>query len=178
MCHFANLQKGVIYFMRIFNLLTKNLYQNSNENETPYEQLKKMIIQPPPINLEEDEVCFYQGIAQATSKKTITTGYKGTSGGVSMRISKKFSIHIGNGNKKAVRETIAEKYPGKLYITNKRIILLAEKHGFNVNIPDIIQLEQFKDGYCIYQTSKNNLFLTKDIGNIAHLFDLINTAQQ
>jgi hypothetical protein len=167
--------------MGLFSKFKKQSQQEVTQpapTKTPHEELEEMIVQSPNISLKKGEVCFYQGSAQAAKKKTVTTGYKGGSAGVSVRVAKGISVHTGTGKKEAVKETVVEKYPGTLYITNQRVILLAEKYGFNATIPTIIQFERFKDGYCIHQTSKSNLFLTADVDKIAHLLDLMAAVQQ
>lgn len=149
---------------------------NSLPKKTPREQLYELIIESPDINLKKGEVCFYQGPAQSCKKKTVVTGYSGGGAGVNLRVAKGISIHSGNNSKKAIRETITEKYPGTFYITNYRLILLAEKYGFNASIPTIIQLKQHSDGFILYQTSKTNIFLTKDVKIISEILNLISTA--
>lgn len=146
--------------------------------KSPYEQLCDLMIKNPGINLKKDEVCFYQGKAQSCKKKKVVTGYKGGGAGVSLRVAKGLSVHTGGNSKQAIRETISEKYPANLYITNQRIILLSEKYGFTVTFPSILQIERHSDGFIVYQASKTNLVLSSDVDKIFHIINLMNEAQQ
>ena len=146
--------------------------------KSPYEQLCDLMIANPDINLKKDEVCFYQGKAQSCKKKKVVTGYKGGGSGVSVRLAKGLSVHTGGNSKQAIRETISEKYPANLYITNQRIILLSEKYGFTVSFPSILQLERHSDGFIVHQASKTNLVLSSDVDKIFHVFSLMNEMQQ
>lgn len=147
-------------------------------SKPPMEQLSEMIIQHPDVNLKPDEVCFYRGRAQSAKKKTVTTGYKGGGGGVSFRIAKGVSVHTGKSKREAVRETVTEKYPATLYITNMRVILVAEKYGFSITFPSILQVKRYADGFVLFQTSKSYTVYTNDVNSVFHIFELINAVQQ
>ncbi len=138
------------------------------------EKLDKLIIVNPTMSLKGDEVCFYQGPAQAYHTKNVVTGYKGGGAGVSIRVAKGFSVHTGSGGGSAVRQTIGETYNGTLYITNERFVLLAPKYGFDIPSVKISNFSAHKDGFEIYQGAKCFQFLTKDVQNILKLTELMN----
>jgi hypothetical protein len=152
--------------------------KNFNQPKTPYAQLEAMIIPAPSINLNTGEVCFYQGEAEAACKTSVITGSKGNGASISLRIAKGVAVQTGKSKNKMTKKTVLDKYPGTLYITNQRVMLLAPMYGFNIPIPEIIQFQRFKDGYCVYHGSKSNLFITHDVDKIANLIELMNAAQQ
>lgn len=144
---------------------------------TPAEQLQALKISNPNINLKPGETCYYMGPAQSCKNKVITTGYKGTNGGLSFRVAKGVYLHGGKGNKKAVRETVSERHPGTFYVTDQRLILLSEKNGFNATFGTIIQVEALSDGLYIHQSSKTSIVLTKDSKKISYIINLMNQNQ-
>lgn len=147
------------------------------EGATAYEKLQNLVIQDPNINLQKDEVCFYSGTAQAYHKKNVVTGYSGRSAGVSVRVAKGLSVHTGGSGGKSIRGDVVEKYPGRFYLTNKRLILLAEKYGFAVSIPKILQIQFRSDGIIIHLESKQHTFLTQDVERIKAIIGLMNEVQ-
>lgn len=144
--------------------------------ETPLEKLQNLIIPQPSISLKSGEVCFYEGPAQSYHSKNVVTGYKGGNAGVSVRIAKGVSVHTGGSERKAVRQKVAEKYNGSFYITNKRLILIADKYGFVVSIPTILQMQFRKDGMVVHTSSKQHSFLSSDITRIKEIIDLMNAS--
>lgn len=195
--HFYNkkIGKGILYLFTLglfyigwchdIYLIAKDKYDFNTSahifippiSGTPSEQLQSFAIDTPNINLKPNEVCYYAGAAQSCKTKTITTGYKGNNGGISFRVAKGVYLHTGKGNKKAVRETIAEKYPGTFYVTNQRLILLSEKNGFNATFGTIIQVEVLSDGLYVHQTSKTSIVLTRDAKKISYIINLISQNQ-
>lgn len=147
------------------------------EGSTAYEKLQNLVIQNPDINLQKDEVCFYSGPAQAYHKKNVVTGYSGRSAGVSVRVAKGISVHTGGSGGKSIRGDVVEKYPGRFYLTNKRLILLSEKYGFTVPIPKILQMQFRNDGMVIHMASKQHTFLSQDVERIKAIIGLMNEAQ-
>ena len=145
--------------------------------DTAYEKLSNLIIKTPPLSLQKDEVCFYFGKAKSYHKKNIVTGYKGNGAGVSLRITKGVSIHTGGSGKQAIRQDVIESYNGQFFVTNKRFILLADKYGFSVSIPKILQVQRFRNGFTFYLASKQHTVLTDDVEYIAEIMNLMNEAQ-
>lgn len=147
-------------------------------SKPPQEQLAELIVENPNINLKKGEICYYQGKAQSCKRKNVVTGYTGRSSGSSIRVAKGVSIRTGGGASHAIRGIVSETYPASLYLTNQRVVLLAEKYGVVANFPTIVQLEKTKDGLIIHQTSKSTLVLTKDSDLIFHILDLMNSVNQ
>ena len=149
------------------------------EGNTAYEKLQNAMILNPNIMLEKGEVCFYQRKAKAFHSKQAVTGYTGGYGGVSLRVAKGVSVHTGKTGKQAVRGTVNETYDGNLYVTNKRLILLSSKYGFNVSINDIIQFQAKSDGFILHTTkNKTHTVLTNDTQYIIQLINLMNEAYE
>ena len=171
--------------MGIFDIFKKKEQQSVPEPEkpeitfegnTPYEKLQNLIVKYPNINLQKGEVCFYEGYAQSYRKKNVVTGYKGAGAGVSVRIAKGVSVHTGGSGRQAIREDVSEKHDAQFFITNKRLLLLADKYGFTVRIQSILQMQFKTDGMIIHTASKQHTLLSNDIEMIKAIIGLMNDA--
>lgn len=95
------------------------------------------VLTPNGIVLKEGEVCHYQGAAYAEKKSSRIAGYTSQHIGGGIRIAKGLSVHTGGTEKQAVREILAEKSNGVLYVTNKRIVFIAPKSAFDKSISSL-----------------------------------------
>jgi len=146
--------------------------------ETPYEKLSNLVIHNPSITLQKDEVCFYEGTAKSYHKKNVVTGYKGNGAGVSVRLTKGVSVHTGGSGKQAIRQDVIDTFDGQLFLTNKRVILLAEKYGFVISIPKILQVIPRSNGIVFHVDSKQHTVLTDDSKYICEIIKLMNSAYE
>ena len=142
-----------------------------------YEQLAQLIIKNPSLSLLNGEVCFYEGSAKSYQKVTHLVQEKGKT---------KTSFFItpwisGIKRKKEPgaihQETKTEYYKGKLYVTNMRVVFNCQVDAFNLMIPSITQISQFKDGMRVVSGEQSFDVMTSDIKNILNIIDLINKAQ-
>lgn len=141
---------------------------------TADEQLTKLIISNPSISLKKGEVCLYEGEAKAMNARLVTEGGDSVGAGFTWRISKHFALHSGGGKSKKVQKTVIDEYPGKLYLTNQRMILLAPKYGFEASMQNINRLENSEDGFVVYINAKPHYVGTPDMEQIVNIINLLN----
>ncbi len=140
-----------------------------------YEQLAQMIINNPSISLKNGEVCFYQG--KAKSYKVMTqikeTPKKKTSLLLTpwlVGIKRKTNIEV-------KQETTKEYYKGQLYITNMRLVFKCQVDAFDLMIPSITKISQYKDGIRVISGTSSYDVMTSDVKQVLHIIDLMNKAQ-
>lgn len=149
---------------------------NNQENtRTACERLTELIIPNPSINLQSDEVCFFQGLAYGVNDKNVITGYSGNGAGISVRVAKGLSIHTGGSAKKAIRSNVTERSSGKFYITNQRIILLSPKYGFELSIPKITSTQIDNDRIVFYSNGKSYSVEVNDFAKAVWILRLMDS---
>lgn len=126
------------------------------------------------LMLKNDEICYYYGGARSYHEKNIITAYKSSNSGVSVRVVRGFSIRSGSSITIPIRSNVSETYEGDLYITNKRIILLTKKYGFDLGIDTINAIEPFKNGFRVFYKDKCYTVITYDNPTIFYVLELIN----
>lgn len=129
------------------------------------------------LNLEDGEVCCYMDNASTFKDKTITTGYTGKSGGVSIRIAKGISYRTGGGGSKAIRKTERTIYNGVLYITTKRVIYTSQNESFDKTFDKITSVQELKDGILIQICSKTYSIITKTHSQFMKIFNKLKEAK-
>ncbi|MGL5436629.1 MAG: NINE protein [Lachnospiraceae bacterium] len=120
------------------------------------------IVQTSSILLSSNENCHYSGAATIAKDRSVVTGYSSGSRGVSIRICKGMSYRVGNSRGVPVRETVTEKTDGTLYITNKRIVFVASKDGFDKKISNMTAIVPYKNAVDLQFTSQTLSLFTKD----------------
>lgn len=140
---------------------------------TKYEQLGSLIIENCGIKLLKDEVCFYKGNAKSYHSRKGVVGYTGGGSGVSVRVAKGLSVYTGGSNKKSIRDNIVDTYPAILYITNQRVVLNAEKYGFNIKLEKLDNYKPYLDAIDFNTNGKCHRCLTNEAKKINNLFILM-----
>lgn len=131
--------------------------------------LSDCIVDDPKIAMDNDEICYYKGDATSIYSRKGVVGYTG--GGASFKVSK--NLKIGGMNKKTKRDTIVDEYPGTLYITNKRFILMASKHSFNIKFNDVQSIKCDNTLVQIYRNNVCNEFLSNEVDLILRIIKLM-----
>lgn len=140
-----------------------------------YEQLSQMIIKNPSLPLKNGEVCFYQG--KAKSFKTVTQ--------IKEMPKKKTSLLltpwiVGINRKTQVevkQENVNEYFNGQLYVTNERIVFNCPVDGFNLSIPAISSVKQYKNGIQVISRNASYNVMTSDVKEVLNIIELMNKAQ-
>lgn len=165
----SNVISGFFVFDLIFFIPGALLYYRAYNPKT------KVLTQIPPIDpsrplpevpaegliLKAGEVCHLALPVQAAKSKQITAGYAGKRSGLSVRVAKGVTLHTGGSKGTPIRKTILEKWPGTLYVTNKRIVLNASHYGFNKQIAALDSYESHKDGINFQFGNSSYLVLTR-----------------
>lgn len=131
------------------------------------------IVNNPQIMLTPNEVCHYSGSATIAKDRSVVTGYSGGSSGVSIRICKGMSYRVGNRKGAPIRETVTEKTNGNLCITNKRIIFISSKDGFDKKISNMTAIVPYRNAIDFQFTSQTISLFTKDGINIYQIISRI-----
>lgn len=142
-----------------------------------YDQLTKLIIAKPSIQLMQGEVCFYQGDAksyQEVPKFVQEKGKTKTSFFITPWLS---GITRKKEADKIRQETETEYFRGQLYITNMRLVFVCQVNGFNLMIPTITKINRHKDGIRVISGNQSFDVMTKDVQRVLYIIDLMNKAQ-
>jgi hypothetical protein len=64
---------------------------------------------------------------------------------------------------------LEERYPAKFFITNKRIVLIADKFGFDLDINKITSVDLFRNGFKYTYKDKPRYVITNDYKYVLRL---------
>ena len=98
------------------------------------------------IILKDGEYCHYCGSAESIITKNKVVKYSGGSAGVGIHVAKGINLRVGKSKATPIREDVTTTYSGNLYITSKRIILSANKGGFDKKISNMTSITPYSDG--------------------------------
>ena len=104
--------------------------------------------------LKRGEVCHYVERAILITEK-IVRHMEGASKGFSFRVCKGVTYRTGKFKGTPVEERIEEQTKGILYITNKRIVFIAEKNGFDKNFRYLTAVTPYSNGIVLQYGNKN-----------------------
>jgi len=110
---------------------------------------------PTKIIYQKNEDCYLECPAERHETKVMTTGQRGGSRGISIKIVKGVSIHAGGSKSHQIRQKVKCTYQGQLNITNKRVIFTGHQKSFIIAYPTIIAIKYYTNGF-EFQTEKIN----------------------
>lgn len=116
----------------------KLLWQAENGYLLPYPN--------PPISLQKSEECYMAYGATLLESKTVTAGYKHISHGFSIPVTKGIRYRAGTGYSMPVQETVTTKYPGNLFLTDRRIVFDGGNASFTISFSKLISFHPYTDG--------------------------------
>lgn len=119
--------------------LTEETLAGIEEGKIPTVYADKLILNP-------DEICHYYTNATRLITKNRVVGYSGSSGGISVRVTKGISLKTGSHQGTPIRGDVTEETRGRLFITNKRIIFMSVKNSFEIKLEKIIATEYYSNG--------------------------------
>ena len=102
---------------------------------------------PDDVIPEKGEVCYWAAPATFVEEKTITTGYKTQSSGLSVGLAPGIRLHSGTSVSTPIKKTVTTSYFGRILITNMRLLYLAPKGGFDKSLKSISSISN--DPYAI-----------------------------
>lgn len=110
--------------------------------------------------LSENEVCHYFGAVEHRVVKNRVVGHKADTAGVSLRVAKGVTIRKGGVKGEAIRGDVVEKTPGKLTVTDQRIVFGSAKSNFEKKLSAITAITPYTDGIEIQFGANGYQFLT------------------
>ena len=142
------------------------------------DKLDEIELQNVSMKLRPGEACYFEGKGFSCDSKEVITGYRHSSQGRSIRVMKGYSIHKSNGQSEAIRKTVQTKYPGRLFITNERIVFLAERHGFDVSLDKISNISLYNKYIEVFVGGKFYRVFTPHMIYIRDVMTLMNICHE
>lgn len=125
---------------------------------------------------QKNEAIIYAVPAFSFTEKVKTTGYSGKSAGVSVRVAKGLTVRTGGSGGNLIRQNIKEEFRGDYIITNKRIIFVSEKEGFEYKLNQITAVKLIDSESFYIQSGKTIKNIRVNGSNLAYTYSLTNTA--
>ena len=123
-------------------------------DQTASDKLDEIELHNVSMKLRVDEACYFEGEGISYHTKEIIAGYRRSSNGRSIRIMRGYSIQSSNGYSDVVRQTVRTPYPGRLFITNERIVFLAERYGFDIGFDKLSNITIYNKYLEVFAGSK------------------------
>ena len=130
------------------------------------------------MKLRSDEACYFEGEGFSYHSEDIVSGYKRSSHGSSMRVMRGYSIHRSYGQNDVIRKTVRTEYPGRLFITNERIVFLAERYGFDISFDKLSNITMYNEHLEVFAGSKFFRVYTPHTIFIRDLITLMNICHE
>ncbi len=118
-------------------------------------------LQSDKLILKNGEVCHYADVGAVISDRR---HYRSGGRGASVNIAKGWTVHT--GSRESVPVVTAEVTRGICFITNRRIVFVAKRHGFSKKITDLTAVLSYTDGLDLQFGNKTYRVVLPD-GNIA-----------
>lgn len=147
-------------------------------DKTASEKLDEIELQNVSMNLKPDEACYFEGEGISYHSKDVVSGYKRTSHGNSIHIMRGYSIHQSKGQSDVIRKTVKTEYPGRLFITNERIVFLAERYGFDIGFDKLSNITMYNEYLEVFAGSKFYRVFTPHTIFIRDLITLMNICHE
>ncbi len=142
------------------------------------DKLDEIELQDVSMKLKRDEACYFEGEGISYHTKDVVAGYRRSSYGRSMRIMRGYSVHRSNGYSDVVRQTVRTPYPGRLFITNERIVFLAERYGFDIGFDKLSNITMYNEYLEVFSGSKFYRVFTPHTVFIRDLITLMNICHE
>ena len=126
------------------------------------------------IMLTKGEICHFSERAILITEKT-RKRYVGRTNGFSFRVCRGVTYRTGQNSGTPIEETYTEKNKGLFYITNKRIIFVADKNAFERKLKSLTAVTPYSNAVQLQFSSKTYTVLVPDGGVINTLITLLNS---
>lgn len=147
-------------------------------DQTASDKLDEIELRDVSMKLRPDEACYFEGEGFSYHTKDVVSGYQHSSHGSSMRVIRGYSIHRSNGHSAAVRTTVKTEYPGRLFITNERIVFLAERYGFDIGFDKLSNITMYDEYLEVFAGSRFYRIFTPHTVFIRDLITLMNICHE
>lgn len=139
-----------------------------------YAELAEMIIKSPSLTMKAGEVCFYEGkaksyqvVSKIVEKPKTKTSFFWTPWFAGVKRKKEVEVR---------QEQETEYYKGTLYITNMRLVFKCKVDAFDIMIPNITSVNQYRDGIRVISGRNAYDVMTSDVKCVLHIIDIMNKA--
>ncbi len=143
-------------------------------DKTASEKLDEIELHDVSMKLKPYEVCLFEGEGFSCHSKEVVSGYRYSSHGSSMRVMRGCSAYRSSGQRDVIRKTVKTDYPGRLFITNERIVFLAERYGFDIGFDKLSNITVYKKYIEVFAGSKFYRVFTPHTVYIRDLITLMN----
>lgn len=143
-------------------------------DQTASDKLDEIELRNVSMKLRPDEACYFEGEGYSYHSKDVVSGYRHSSYGNSMRVMRGYSIRRSSGRSDAIRKTVKTEYPGRLFITNERIVFLAERYGFDIGFDGLSNITMYNEYLEVFAGSKFYRVFTPHTVFIRDLITLMN----
>ena len=147
-------------------------------NQTASHKLDEIELHNISMKLRSGEACYFEGEGFSCCTKDVVSGYKHSSYGSGIRVMRGYSIHRSNGQSKVIRKTVKTEYPGRLFITNERIVFLAERDGFDIGFDKLSNITIYNKYLEVFAGSKFFRVFTPHTAYIRDLITLMNICHE
>lgn len=147
-------------------------------NQTASDKLDEIELHNVSMKLRSDEACYFEGEGFSYHSKDVVSGYKSSSHSSSMRVMRGYSIHRSNVQRDVIRKTVKTEYPGRLFITNERIVFLAERYGFDIDFIKLSNITIYNEYLEVFAGSKFYRVFTPHTFFIRDLITLMNICHE
>ena len=147
-------------------------------NESASDKLDEIELHNVSMSLRKDEACYFEGEGFSYHTKDVVSGYRRTSSGSSVRIMRGYSLHSSNGQSDVIRQTVKTEYPGRLFITNERIVFLAERYGFDIGFDKLSNITVYNEYLEVFAGSRFYRVFTPHTVFIRDLITLMNICHE
>lgn len=141
-------------------------------NETSsFEKLINNRVDDPTIMLKQNEYIFYKGKSKRVITKNVVTGSKNTYFGAGKGV-----FRGGISERQIIREDVSKSIVGTIYLTNRRLIFLADcNNGFEIPLSKLTSLQidkslKEKNKIDIYSNGKHYEMYNADHSRMALIY--------
>ncbi len=187
-----NIYAGIICLILTF-LLLSSLVRNKSTDSTKSnnstqkqnalankkaleEQLRELIdsnqiepIVPRSVVPKKDELVYLEQSAVLKTVQNKLLGTTGSSGGVSVRVTKGMYLRTGSSGSKKIYGDVISEYPGTLAISNQRIVFSNPKKGFEIPLSKLSSIESDFDTI-IFQQGNKTFYVESDHSDMIEYF--------
>ena len=126
-----------------------------------------------PVVLGEDEVAHFFAPARRYITKKKAVGRTSSGGGISVRVAKGVSVRSGGGASQTVYDDVTDAFAGRVILTNRRIVFLAEQNGFECKLSALSAIMPEGDGLMIQAGAKNYRLAVAQQGYFSKALDMV-----
>ena len=126
-----------------------------------------------PVLLEEGEIAHYYAPATKIVTKNKAVGRTGSGAGVRVRVAKGVSVRSGGGASQTVYDDVTDAFAGRVVLTNRRIVFLAEQNGFECKLSAISAIAPEGGRLLIQAGSKSYGLAVAQQGHFAKVLEMV-----